>query len=78
VVGNVIGSNIANLLAILGATAIVSPIGVDEQVLRFDMLFMIGFAVALLPFLLRNVMGRWLGILFLIAYVVFIGVTVLR
>jgi cation:H+ antiporter len=77
VVGNVIGSNIANILAILGATAVVSPIGVTERVIGLDMLVMIGFALALLPFLLRNVMGRWQGIVFIAAYAIFIGVTVL-
>ncbi len=76
VVGNVIGSNIANLLAILGLTAIIQPISVPSEVANFDLPLMIAFSLALLPFLLRNVMGRLMGVLFLVAYGIFIAVTV--
>lgn len=76
IVGNVIGSNIANLLAILGLTAIFQPIPVPSEVINFDFPLMIAFSLALVPFLLRNVMGRLIGVLFLLAYVIFIVTTV--
>jgi cation:H+ antiporter len=76
IVGNVIGSNIANLLAILGLTAIFQPIPVPSEVAGFDLPLMIAFSLALVPFLLRNVMGRLIGVLFLVAYVIFIAMTV--
>lgn len=76
IVGNVIGSNIANLLAILGLTAIFQPISVPGEIASFDLPLMIAFSLALVPFLLRNVMGRLIGILFLVAYVIFIITTV--
>jgi cation:H+ antiporter len=75
VMGNVIGSNVANILAILGITAMITPIGVAERIYQFDMVFMIGFALALMPFLLRNVMQRWMGALFFIVYCLFIILT---
>lgn len=74
-VGNVVGSNISNLLAILGLTAILQPIPVPEAVLGRDFLIMIGFALALLPFLFHNVMGRRVGLLYLIGYMVFVVIT---
>jgi cation:H+ antiporter len=77
VVGNVIGSNIANLLAILGLTAMLQPIPVPGEIASFDLPIMVGFALAMLPFAFRNVIGRGLGVLFLLAYAIFITVTVL-
>ncbi|MDX2138186.1 MAG: calcium/sodium antiporter [Chloroflexota bacterium] len=76
VMGNVIGSNVANILAILGITAMITPIGVAERIYQFDMVFMIGFALALMPFLLRNIMKRWMGALFFVVYCLFITLTV--
>jgi cation:H+ antiporter len=49
--GNIIGSNIFNILAILGVTSVVKPIPVSEQILHFDML-----AVALMSVLLMGLM----------------------
>jgi cation:H+ antiporter len=78
VMGNVIGSNVSNILAILGITAMITPIGVAERIYQFDMVFMVGFALALMPFLLRNVMGRWLGAVFFVVYCLFIALAVTR
>ncbi|MEP2641817.1 calcium/sodium antiporter [Roseobacter sp.] len=48
--GNVIGSNMFNLLAIIGITSFVGPIPVDPAFLRFDLWVMLGASVLLLPF----------------------------
>lgn len=66
-VGNVVGSNIFNILAVLGLTGIVSPGGIDvaASALQFDIPVMIATMVACLPiFFTGNLISRWEGILF--------------
>lgn len=48
--GNVIGSNIFNVLAILGLTSIISPLPVAQQLIRLDVPIMIGVSVLLFLF----------------------------
>ncbi|MDX1779903.1 MAG: calcium/sodium antiporter [Thalassovita sp.] len=48
--GNVIGSNMFNLLAIIGLASLVSPIPVDPAFLRFDLWIMLGASLLLIPF----------------------------
>lgn len=67
-VGNVVGSNIFNILGVLGLSSIVAPDGihVSPAALRFDIPVMIAVAVACLPiFFTGNVIARWEGALFL-------------
>ncbi|HSJ25545.1 MAG TPA: calcium/sodium antiporter [Longimicrobiales bacterium] len=67
-VGNVVGSNIFNILAVLGASALVAPaaLRVAPAALAFDVPVMIGVAVACMPILFRtHRIGRWQGALFL-------------
>lgn len=45
-VGNIVGSNIFNLLGVLGLSATINPIPVRPQVRDFEMVWMLGFAVA--------------------------------
>lgn len=72
--GNVIGSNMFNLLAIIGIAALVGPIPVDGQFLRFDLWVMLGASLLLIPFvfLKRDITRIWGIILFLLyaAYLV--------
>lgn len=49
-VGNVVGSNIVNILFILGLSAILLPLTIHRQVVRFDMPVMLGMAIALMLF----------------------------
>jgi cation:H+ antiporter len=67
-IGNVVGSNIANILAILGLAAFISPVKVAPMVIQFDMPFMLLFAVLLIGFVIRRVLGRWQAIAFLVIY----------
>jgi cation:H+ antiporter len=46
-IGNVIGSNVANILLILGVAAVLSPLAIQKQLLRFDMPVMVGISVLL-------------------------------
>ena len=66
-VGNVVGSNIFNLLTVLGLTSLLAPGGVHvaPAVLSFDLPIMIAVAVACLPiFFTGHVITRWEGALF--------------
>lgn len=48
--GNVIGSNMFNLLAIIGIASLIGPIGVDPAFLQFDLWVMLGASLLLIPF----------------------------
>lgn len=73
-VGNVVGSNLFNLLAVLGGSALLSPVGVavSPAVLRFDLPVMVIVAVACLPiFITGRLISRWEGALFLAGYIAY-------
>ena len=73
-IGNVVGSNVFNILAILGLTAILVPGGlsVDASVLAFDLPVMVAVAVACLPIFFTGFrIARWEGALFLAGYVAY-------
>ncbi len=53
-VGNLIGSNIFNILVVLGLTSMVTPIEVTTDVIEFDMIYMIGIAVLLMFILVES------------------------
>ena len=74
-IGNIVGSNIANLLLILGLTALVQPIAAHSAEAPLEFLVMIGFAVVLLPFLRHQRLGRWHAAILLGAYFAFIMVS---
>ena len=80
-VGNLIGSNIFNLLAVLGITAIITPIKVvDRGLLDFDIFWMLGISFLILPlvFIPRGLRLGWRdGIVLLGLYVTFVYLTVM-
>lgn len=71
-IGNVVGSNVANLLLILGLTALAQPITVRSSEAQLEFLVMIAFSVLLLPLLRHQRLDRWGAAVFLGAYTVFI------
>jgi len=73
-VGNVIGSNITNLLLILGVTSSLRPIPVAQGTIRFEFPVMIAFSVLLLPFSSNRILGRAEASVFLMAYVIFMAI----
>jgi cation:H+ antiporter len=77
--GNLIGSNIFNLLAVLGITSIITPVSlVDERLLTSDLFWMLGISFIILPlvFLPKRYQLNWKhGSLLLIGYFVFIYYT---
>lgn len=71
--GNLVGSNIFNLLGILGVTAVVRPIVVDSGEFLLDLVMMLGLALILLPLMrLGPRLGRWQGALLFTAYVTYL------
>ena len=79
-VGNLIGSNIFNILAVLGLTAIVKDIPlVDVQLLKTDYIFMMGITLLLGLFIYRfskNQVSKLEGLFFLIFYIVYLVYTI--
>ncbi|MCF8480622.1 MAG: calcium/sodium antiporter [Rhodospirillum sp.] len=72
-VGNIIGSNIFNILAILGITSVVTPLPISPGILAFDMWVMVISALILMPLFLFGIrMGRVVGVAFVAGYVAFI------
>jgi len=68
-IGNVIGSNLFNILAILGITAMMVDIPVEPSFLRFDLWVMLGASVVLWLFvLLKARIGKFAGVIFLASY----------
>ena len=69
IIGNILGSNIFNILAIIGVTAMISPISVAKQIASYDVWIMLGVAIFLSVYLLRGLtIGRISGVAMLIAY----------
>ena len=59
--GNVIGSNMFNLLAIIGIASLVGPIKVAPEFVRFDLWVMLGASLLLIPFVYlgKDITRKW-------------------
>ncbi|SMP59600.1 cation:H+ antiporter [Neorhodopirellula lusitana] len=78
-IGNVVGSNLFNLLGVLGATALVSPVGIQvaPSFLEFDFPAVSLVALAVLPIAWTGrQVNRWEGASLLVAYVFYIGLLI--
>ena len=74
-VGNIIGSNIMNILSVLGFTSLVSPITVSAEIVGFDIPWMLGVTVLMLLLMLpaaRSRITRWEGSFMIIIYLLYI------
>ena len=77
-IGNVVGSNIFNILLILGISSVVNPLIVNIVGL-IDVLFMIASSVLLYLFIRKNKnLNRYQGIIFILLYVGYIIYTIIR
>ena len=78
-IGNLLGSNLFNILAVLGITSLIHPLTVvDNTLLDFDIYVMIGIAALLIPlvFLPKRMEMYWRdGLVLLAVYVLFITTT---
>ncbi len=75
-VGNVVGSNLFNILAVLGISVIVSPnpIEVQESLLRFDIPVMMLATLACLPIFATGIgISRMEGLLLFVSYLAYVG-----
>ncbi len=74
-IGNVVGSNLFNVLGVIGIVAVITPVTVEARVLNFDLWIMIGAMLLLLPFMVGGLrqIGRAPALAFLIMYIAYIG-----
>lgn len=80
-VGNVVGSNVFNILGVLGVASIVAPAGIDVATssIYFDLPVMIAVAFACLPiFFLNNTIARWQGAMFVGYYAAYVAYLILN
>ncbi len=73
--GNVLGSNLANIGLILGATALVSPLGVADRVVTRDIPIMLLITVFVFPLILDGAVDWGDGVILLVMLVVYVGFT---
>lgn len=74
-VGNIIGSNMMNILSVLGVTSLIGNISVDQAISHFDIPWMLAVTVLLLLIMLpasRAKIVRWEGILMIVIYLIYI------
>lgn len=72
-IGTVIGSNLFNILGVMGTTAMVRPIPIPDIFLRFDLWVMLAAALVLIPIAHRGLgIGRKTALAFLTLYVLYI------
>lgn len=72
--GNVVGSNLFNILGVTGITAMISPLPVPAQMLHFDIWVMLAVTVLVMPFLTNGWrLGRRLSAVLTAAYVAYIA-----
>ena len=69
--GNVVGSNIFNVLLILGLSAVITPLVVAQQLIRFDVPLMIGVSLLVLALGWDGSIGRWDGMFFVAGLVTY-------
>ncbi len=71
--GNILGSNLFNLMCVAGVVAMFTPLVVPDQILRFDLWVMLATTILLLPFLVGRRLGRGAAIALLAAYAAYVG-----
>ncbi|MFH1668199.1 MAG: calcium/sodium antiporter [Candidatus Komeilibacteria bacterium] len=79
-VGNIIGSNIFNILFVLGITAVIKPIA-TPTLINIDILYLIGLSIILFAFLFigkKKELERWQGVSLLIIYVGYVVFLIMR
>ena len=73
-IGNVVGSNILNILLILGITAVLTNVRIQKTTFRYEIPFMIGITIILMAFGITGNQITFLeGILFWLLFLIFLG-----
>jgi cation:H+ antiporter len=71
-VGNVIGSNIANVLMVIGLSAMIAPVVYKRAEVRVDTLVMLGATAAMVVAILAGLLPRWGGFAMLVAIALYV------
>lgn len=72
-VGNILGSNLLNILFVIGLVAMIQPMEVESETLRFHMPVMVSFSLLLWPLARRNhELSRWGGIVLLSGFATYL------
>ncbi|MDG0973689.1 MAG: calcium/sodium antiporter [Crocinitomicaceae bacterium] len=73
-VGNLVGSNVFNILAVIGLTSAVKPIPIESFVVSWDLIWMLGISFILLPMMFIGPrIGRVSGLILLGSYITYIA-----
>ncbi|WP_323758543.1 calcium/sodium antiporter [Roseivirga sp.] len=71
--GNLLGSNIFNVLSIIGITSIIKPLSVNMDILHTDFPWMIGITLLILPLMIfRKRLGTPSGIILIVSYLLYV------
>ena len=77
--GNLMGSNIFNILSVLGLTAILTPVPLTQSIFDSDIIWMLLIAVFLLVLmLLKRKLNMWKGVFLVLFYIVYVTLLFLR
>lgn len=71
-IGNIVGSNIANIALVLGASALIRPLSLSNSTIRFELPIMIGISLAFFLMALDGLLSRLDGVLLLLAMIAFL------
>lgn len=77
-IANVIGSNLFNILGILGINGLIAPLPVAHQIAVSDAWWMMGVTVLLFPIIRSGRIDRWEGLMLLGTYVAYIAILLAR
>lgn len=73
-IGNILGSNIFNIFAVMGAASLAGPVSIPDKFLVFDVWVMLAATIALTVFILRRApIGRKTGIVLLLGYLLYMA-----
>jgi len=74
-VGNVVGSNIANVFLVLGLTAAISPISVHQRLIRWEIPVLLVATVVTVGFAIGGQLSRIEGVIMLVGLIAFVGIS---
>ena len=72
-IGNIVGSNIFNVLFILGISALITPLVVDQKLVRQDVPLMIGFSFLLWAVCVDTVISKYEAVIFVVFLIAYLG-----
>ena len=72
-VGNIVGSNILNILIILGISSLITPLAVAKSTIRAEIPFMIAVTLLLLGIGYNGTIGFWEGVTLLVVFLIYLA-----